>query len=639
MKHQVLLTIATFVASFGLISSTETYEVSLTNEEVDSIKEFNGKNKEGPLKFAGMTNVNIKTKNGGSFVIDSEGATNLSFHAENCVIPKGCSLEIKSKGKKGAKKIVIDKCNKYGVLWAPTISTNRLEVSLGCKSEPEEEPQLNIREVYIGTLDVGNKSGSCNIDVVCPLGDGWRSEIRSVAGLSYGGSLFCTGAMINNMNQDRTPYFLTANHCGVRANDAPSLITYWNYETSECDGTPDGVLDNPSTGGAEFLSAIASSDATLLRLEEDPPASYQVAFAGWDNDPDAWMSLPGVAIHHPQGDEKRISFEYDPMSTTNYSGNSVTPDGTHVKITDWDEGTTEPGSSGSPLFNGDHRIIGQLHGGSAACGNNSPDWYGRFYQSYENAGFAEWLDPDNLLGGGYGGIDTFDPYAVPTVSPFPSSSPPPTESPTPCLATGIFALELFTDDYPGETSCTLTNTDIDEVAWSIGPSDLQDFTEYEFEQCLSGTCYLFEIFDDFGDGICCEYGQGYYTVVVDGIEIASGGNFDSKDSVEFCVGDSEFCVDSALPIKFDGVDYFCNDPAVVSGCDNGQTGNAIKSHCPVTCDACDEVGCADSIVDWRFKNRGVFSCNQISESPNRDQVCNRFPEISDTCPETCEVCQ
>ena len=79
-------------------------------------------------------------------------------------------------------------------------------------------------------------------------------------------------------------------------------------------------------------------------------------------------------------------------------GPSVPGDGTHVRITDWDLGTTEPGSSGSPLFDQNHRIIGQLHGGYAACGNDDSDWYGRFFTSWTGGGsptnrLSDWLDP------------------------------------------------------------------------------------------------------------------------------------------------------------------------------------------------------------------------------------------------------
>ena len=61
-------------------------------------------------------------------------------------------------------------------------------------------------------------------------------------------------------------------------------------------------------------------------------------------------------------------------------------------------GTTEGGSSGSGLWNESHRLIGQLQGGFAACGNDDPDWYGRFDVSWDGASSAsrlrDWLDPD-----------------------------------------------------------------------------------------------------------------------------------------------------------------------------------------------------------------------------------------------------
>lgn len=66
----------------------------------------------------------------------------------------------------------------------------------------------------------------------------------------------------------------------------------------------------------------------------------------------------------------------------------------------WDIGTTEPGSSGSPLFNQDNRVIGQLHGGDAACDNDESDWYGAFYASWtggdkSSSRLLDWLDPGN----------------------------------------------------------------------------------------------------------------------------------------------------------------------------------------------------------------------------------------------------
>ncbi|MBE5316080.1 MAG: proprotein convertase P-domain-containing protein [Xanthomonadales bacterium] len=65
---------------------------------------------------------------------------------------------------------------------------------------------------------------------------------------------------------------------------------------------------------------------------------------------------------------------------------------------DWDQGTTEGGSSGSGLWDQNKRLVGQLHGGSAACGNDLSDYYGRLSVSWNGGGSAatrlrDWLDP------------------------------------------------------------------------------------------------------------------------------------------------------------------------------------------------------------------------------------------------------
>ena len=62
----------------------------------------------------------------------------------------------------------------------------------------------------------------------------------------------------------------------------------------------------------------------------------------------------------------------------------------------WDRGTTEGGSSGSPLFDQNKRVIGQLHGGVGQC-TNVNDWYGRLSTSWQGGGtsgsrLADFLD-------------------------------------------------------------------------------------------------------------------------------------------------------------------------------------------------------------------------------------------------------
>jgi len=287
----------------------------------------------------------------------------------------------------------------HGQLWTPVLLTDDLTVEVTISAAQRDELELELTTIGHGYKGFGTDpsalSGSCNIDVVCSQGDPWLNEIKSVAVFSTGGSLFCTGFMVNNTAQDGTPYFMTADHCGIGVGQAASLVTYWNYETSVCGGTPDGVLNDFNTGST-FRADYGPSDFTLVELDDDPDPSFGVTFAGWDRttvDPPA-----AIAIHHPSVDEKRISFEDDPTFTTSYLNTFVPGDGSHLRVVDWDLGTTEGGSSGSPLFNPDHRVVGQLHGGGAACSNNDSDWYGRFSISWTGGGnsnsrLSDWLDP------------------------------------------------------------------------------------------------------------------------------------------------------------------------------------------------------------------------------------------------------
>ena len=76
-------------------------------------------------------------------------------------------------------------------------------------------------------------------------------------------------------------------------------------------------------------------------------------------------------------------------------------------------------------------------------------------------------------------------------------------------------LDLFIqfDQYPGETSWTLTQ---DTIPLITSPNyGSPEYINNTIEQTLfleSGVEYTFTITDDFGDGICCGFGAGYFTL-------------------------------------------------------------------------------------------------------------------------------
>ena len=93
-------------------------------------------------------------------------------------------------------------------------------------------------------------------------------------------------------------------------------------------------------------------------------------------------------------------------------------------------------------------------------------------------------------------------------------------------------ISILTDNYGDETTWTLTGPGGAPVYGSGGPyANNQTYTP---TVCVpNGPVIVFTIFDSFGDGICCQYGNGNYTVTVNGTQVGSGGNFTTQDQAVF----------------------------------------------------------------------------------------------------------
>ncbi|PHR49957.1 MAG: hypothetical protein COA32_02150 [Fluviicola sp.] len=258
-------------------------------------------------------------------------------------------------------------------------------------------------------------SGACNMNVNCPDGADWVNQRNSALMLVSGGNGFCSGALINNTANDGTPYVLTANHC---YSNPTSWVFRFQWQSENCPN-PGSSPSFESLSGAVLRSRRTPSDFCLVEItggldNGTVPQTHTPYFAGWNNANAAPTST--VSIHHPSGDIKKISFDDDPSQAVQAMGSSEANSSWEVS---WDRNTTtEGGSSGSPLFDQNKRIIGQLWGGGASCQNlNSPDWYGRVYNSWNPSGSTNaeqleyWLDPNNT---GDAAIDGYDPYFDPS---------------------------------------------------------------------------------------------------------------------------------------------------------------------------------------------------------------------------------
>ncbi|WPU63241.1 trypsin-like serine peptidase [Peredibacter starrii] len=333
--------------------------------------------------------------------VTAPNAVSLNFGFSKFNLPEGAELNIYSADRSEfIRPFTSADNNAAKELWTPVIMSDDVIIEVSAPAEVVGQVEIELGQVGQGFRTFGQstqKAGSCNIDVACTESRGWEQEVNSVGVISTGGSTFCTGFMVNNTNNDKTPFFMTANHCRINAGAAPSLVVYWNYQTSKCGGARDGKMTDFQTGSV-LLATGTKSDFTLVRLNSQPRPEWNVNFAGWDAT-ETGHDSPSTAIHHPNVDEKSISFDNDRAVLSSYSGQSSPGDGTHVRVIDWDKGTTEPGSSGSPLFNSSHRVVGQLHGGGAACGNDLSDYYGRLNTSWKGDGtkggsLKDHLDPN-----------------------------------------------------------------------------------------------------------------------------------------------------------------------------------------------------------------------------------------------------
>jgi len=97
---------------------------------------------------------------------------------------------------------------------------------------------------------------------------------------------------------------------------------------------------------------------------------------------------------------------------------------------------------------------------------------------------------------------------------------------------GNITLTLITDNYGSETSWELKNSagSVVESGSNYGKN-----TTYTFNWTLAEDTYTFTINDSYGDGICCSYGNGSYTLK-DGCNntLKSGGAFSSTEATDFC---------------------------------------------------------------------------------------------------------
>lgn len=336
------------------------------------------------------------------YKIESKNAFSLGILFKSYQLPQGASVYIYDDTKTRVKGAFTQRNNNASnKLSIAEFSGKNLIVEYFEPDSPEFSGELILGSVSQAYVDLQSIAAT-RIGINCTQGQNWQKEKTAICLMTFsdsGYTYFCTGSLVNNVKEDETPYFLTANHCISNASEASTVVTYFNYENSTCSSSD--ASDMQTLSGATFKSGSSYSDFSLLLLNEYPPDEYNPFYVGWDAS--GINPTSGVCIHHPQGQVKCIATGNDevtsyphPISWSDETGKTITTTKANTHwIVSFDSGNIESGSSGSPLFDQNKRVVGQLHGGS-----DTESFFGKFslswnYNSETTNQLAYWLDPDS----------------------------------------------------------------------------------------------------------------------------------------------------------------------------------------------------------------------------------------------------
>ena len=246
----------------------------------------------------------------------------------------------------------------------------------------------------------------CNVNSNCPeslpYGDVKKGVVR-IQTVFLEGVAWCSGSLMNNTAQDQRPYILTAFHCQDGFTPYYDMWKfYFKYEVPNCNNEPTAPV-GCFLEGCYLRSGRAESDFLLVEIDSYVPPAANAVMNGWDRR-DSYVPDSTALISHPNGDVKKIAIDYDPVvihpNIITWNNGINTPPDHHLRGF-IDVGTQQPGSSGGPLFDLNHRVLGQLHGGGIDTNCVSTRaYYGRLNKSWDEGvdstdRLMDWLDPGN----------------------------------------------------------------------------------------------------------------------------------------------------------------------------------------------------------------------------------------------------
>ena len=359
-----------------------------------------------------------KTDDGGrvwSAAVRSANAFGIRLHFDFFWLPEDTELYVFNEGGEVFGPYTGAGPSDTGEFWSQMVTGEEIYVQLHVHGKAGNTRLRNTYFDVVGVGHVGTRFGEkmapsmeksfcsynepCVENVECVNADSAVNDARNaVAHIQFVDGIYlyaCTGGLVNNTLGDKTPYFLTANHCLSTDSVASTMEAFFQWSVACGASCPTQWMDPvgvPRTSGASVVKTNPTSDYTLLRLDQPAPAG--TALLGWTsesiaNTDDAML----YRISHPSAAPQAYSAHQ--VDTTAPQCGSW-PRGQWIYSRDL-VGATEGGSSGSPVVNAAGQLVGQLSG---ACGYNVYDSCDALQNATVDGAFASyfdevapWLDP------------------------------------------------------------------------------------------------------------------------------------------------------------------------------------------------------------------------------------------------------
>jgi len=305
-------------------------------------------------------------------------AVSLSFHAVRISLPDSAVLVVR-----GAKTTTTYGARDVhrGELWSRIHPGDALELALTVAAADQTKVAFALVSLQAGYRSLGpgvedhpyyrqlkvqqaaaTGDTACITNYECQVTSNNAPAAAATVGLVTGNQFQCTGALINDVPHDNTPYVLTARHCengvlgGGNPGAASATTVYWDATTS-CGSSLGSLYDPgiPTQTGAQTV--IEQQDAWLIQLDVNPVVA-DAQFAGFDAS--GGVVQGGYTIQHAEGNDKQFTAWNGPAFALQQSN---VLNVTYVSNF-WETvnaiGNIGPGASGSGLFDQNNHLVGTL---------------------------------------------------------------------------------------------------------------------------------------------------------------------------------------------------------------------------------------------------------------------------------------